>query len=160
MSRLFAPLAICTMLAACATSPLDTSRVDSRATPSQVAGRAVQHGERVQWGGSIVSVDNRGRATWIEVLSYPEAYDGFPNTYRKSTGRFVLRYGGFLEPQDYAPGRLLTVVGTVDSLVTTAVGQTQFLVPLIQAEQLKLWDKKYGGGAPRLTFGVGIGVGF
>ncbi|MGA8260982.1 MAG: Slp family lipoprotein [Arenicellales bacterium] len=160
MRRLFVPLAVCMMLASCATSPLDTSRVDSRATPSQVAGRTVQHGERIQWGGSVVSIDNRGRSTWIQVLSYPVAYDGFPNTYRKSTGRFVLRYGGFLEPQDYAPGRLLTVVGTVDSMVTTSVGQSRFLVPLINAEQLKLWDRKYDGGAPRFTFGVGIGVGF
>ncbi len=162
MTRLFVPLAAGLILAGCATSPLDTSAVNSRATPSQVVGSvAAHHGERVQWGGRIVSIANDNKRTLIEVLSYPVAYDGFPNTYRKPTGRFVLQHNGFLEPQDFAPGKLLTVVGTVDSLVTTSVEKTQFLIPLVNAEQLKLWPPKYGdGGNTRFGFGVGISVGF
>lgn len=159
--RALATIATGLLLAACATSPLDTSAVNSRATPSQVVEGAIAHrGERVQWGGSIVSVVNGDRTTDIEVLSYPVARDGFPNTYRKPTGRFVFRYGGFLEPQDYSPGRLVTVVGTVDSMVTTSVGDARLVVPRLDAEQLKLWSRKYEASQPRIGFGVGISVGF
>lgn len=160
--RLLIALLAVLALSGCATSPLDTSAVNSRATPSQVVENPAGHrGERIQWGGHIVSITNDGDKTLLEVLSYPVAYDGFPNTYRKPTGRFVLQRRGFLEPQDYAPGRLVTVVGTVDSLVTTSVEKTRFVVPLVKAEQLKLWPARYGGGGnPRFGFGVGISVGF
>lgn len=162
MRRLIILLAACLAVAACATSPLDTSRVNSRATPTQVAeSTPKQRGTRVQWGGHIVSVTNRDRSTLLEVLSYPLARDGLPNTYRKPTGRFILRRRGFLEPQDYAPGRLVTVVGTVQSLTRTSVGQTELVVPLVRAEQLKLWEDRYNRRArPRLGLGVGISVGF
>lgn len=160
--RLFLPLAACLAVAACASSPLDTSRVDSRATPGELAvDLPAQRGTRVQWGGRITSITNQEQSTLVEVLSYPLGRDGLPDTYRKPTGRFILRRGGFLEPQDYAPGRLVTVVGTVQSLVTTPVGETELAVPLVRAEQLKLWEDQYESRSrPRFGFGVGISVGF
>ncbi|MBS1269685.1 MAG: hypothetical protein MAG794_00636 [Gammaproteobacteria bacterium] len=157
LSALFA---VC-LLTACATSPLDTSDVTSGATPTKVVELFPNHrGGRVQWGGHIISIANDARMTRIEVLSYPLARDGLPNTYRKPTGRFVLQHDDFLEPQDYAPGRILTVVGTVDSLITTSVGDTEFLVPLISAEQMNLWSDRYGSRSrSRFGFGVGISIG-
>lgn len=154
-------LASCLLVGACATSSLDTAGVSSRATPSRVVEALSDHrGDRVQWGGRIVSIVNEAQSTRIEVLSYPVARDGFPNDYRKPTGRFVLRRDGFLEPQDYAPGRMLTVIGTVDSLIETSVGDTAFVVPLVNAEQLKLWPDGYGGrGRSGFGFGVGISIG-
>lgn len=155
--------AVVLLAAGCATSPLDTSGVTSRATPSEIVGSLPEvRGKRVQWGGHIVSVVNKAQETRIEVLSYPMARNGFPNDYRKPTGRFVLRHDGFLEPRDFAPGRMLTVVGTVDSLVRTSVQDTEFLLPLVHSEQLKLWDQKYGygdRGRPRFGFGVGVSIG-
>jgi outer membrane lipoprotein len=151
----------CLALAACATSPLDTSTVNSRATPTQVSETTPEQGDtRIQWGGHIVSIVNQDQVTVIEVLSYPVSRDGMPNTYKKTTGRFVVRHEGFLEPEDYEPGRLLTVVGKVDSLVTTSVEDTQFKVPLVTAEQLKLWPDRYSDRPyPRFGFGIGIGIG-
>jgi len=160
-------LAACLAVAACATSPLNTSGVDSRANPQQMVAAMPQgedqgQGARVQWGGRIVSITNQDRATLVEVLSYPLGSDGLPDTYRKPTGRFVLRRAGFLEPQDYAPGRLLTVVGTVQALTRTTVDRTSLVVPLLGAEQLKLWDDQYpyhSRPRPRFGFGVGINIG-
>lgn len=162
MHRAITLLAACLTATACATSPLDTSRVNSRDTPGQIVeAMPGQRGARVQWGGRIVSITNQDRATIIEVLSHPLSRDGLPNTYRKPTGRFLLHRGGFLEPQDYSPGRLLTVVGTVQSLTRTTVGETEFVVPLVRAEQMKLWADQYEARpGPRFGFGVGISVGF
>lgn len=153
--------AACLVLAACATSPLDTTGVDSRATPSEVVEDLPGYrGQRVQWGGHIVSIANKPQTTRVEVLSYPLSRSGVPNTYREPTGRFVLQYDGFLEPRDFAPGRAVTVVGTVDSLITTSLGDSEFLVPVIHAEQLKRWDDQYEGrDSPRFGFGIGIGIG-
>ncbi|HSH41329.1 MAG TPA: Slp family lipoprotein [Arenicellales bacterium] len=142
----------------CASNPLDTSGVDNPATPAQAVGAMPgQQGTRVQWGGEIVEVTNHDDATLIEVLSYPLGRDGLPNIYRKPTGRFVLRRAGFLEPQDYAPGRLLTAVGTIRALTRTTVGQTQLVIPLLSAEQLKLWRDRYQD-SPRSRFGFGVGI--
>lgn len=161
--RLLWILAACLAAAACATSPLDTSGVDSRANPGQMVAAMPQgEGARVQWGGRIVSITNQDRATLVEVLSYPLGSDGLPDTYRKPTGRFVLRRAGFLEPQDYAPGRLLTAVGTVQALTRTTVDRTSLVIPLIRAEQLKLWDDQFqyhSRPRPRFGFGVGINIG-
>lgn len=151
--------AVCVMATACATSPLDTSTVNNKASPSQVSQALSDHRDtRVQWGGHIVSTVNQEQVTIIEVLSYPISRDGMPNTYKKTTGRFIVRYQGFLEPEDYEPGRLLTVVGRVDSLVTTSVEDTDFKVPRVAAEQLKLWSDRYRRD-PYPRFGIGIGVG-
>jgi outer membrane lipoprotein len=150
------------LLAACATSALDTSGVNNQHTPEQVIENLPENlGTRVRWGGTIVAVTNEEDSTLIEVLSYPLARDGLPNTYRNPTGRFILRRDGFLEPQDYAPGRLLTVIGTVRSRFLITVGQTQIVVPLVRAEQMRLWADRYQGrDRPRFGFGVGISVGF
>jgi outer membrane lipoprotein len=158
MHRLVMLAAASLVMTACATSSLDTSGVDNRATPAQTVGAMPgQQGTRVQWGGEIVDVTNREEATLIEVLSYPLGRDGLPNTYRKPTGRFVLRRAGFLEPQDYAPGRLLTVVGTIRALTRRTVGETELVVPLVSAEQLKLWRDRYES-SPRSRFGFGVGI--
>lgn len=104
MHRVITLLAACLTVAACATSPLDTSGVNSRDTPGQIVeAMPGQRGARVQWGGRIVSTTNRDRATIIEVLSYPLARDGLPNAYSRPTGRFVLRRGGFSSPRTTPP---------------------------------------------------------
>jgi len=55
---------------------------------------------------------------------------------------------------------VLTVVGTVDSLMKTSVGDSELLVPLVRAEQLKLWADQYDDSErSRFSFGVGIGIG-
>jgi outer membrane lipoprotein len=157
--RVLALGAVGVMITGCATSPLDTSTVNNTASPSQVSRALSDHRDtRIQWGGHIVSTVNQDKATIIEVLSYPVSRDGMPNTHKKTTGRFIVRYQGFLEPEDYEPGRLLTVVGRVDSLVTTSVEETKFKVPLVAAEQLKLWSDRYSRD-PYPRFGIGIGVG-
>lgn len=153
---------ICLLATACATSPMDTSAVSSRATPSQaVESMSELAGKRIQWGGQIISIRNKERTTLVEVLSYPVGGDGVPDTRGKPTGRFLLRREGFLEPRDYASGRFVTTVGTVESLVKITVEETELVIPLIHAEQLKLWEEGYGhpGREPRFGFGVGIGIG-
>lgn len=157
-----AVLAICMLVSACATSPMDTSTVSSQMTPSQAVNAIAEaRGERIQWGGQIVSTVNGANGTLIEVLSYPLLNDGFPNTNRQSSGRFVLEYGSFLEPTDFAPGRFVTVVGTVESLTTTSIQSVETHVPLVVPEQLKLWDRDGEGDRnPHFGFGLGIGIGF
>jgi len=154
-------IAACLFLSACATSPLDTSGVESTATPSETVGAFPAHrGARVQWGGRIVSVTNEADSTLVEVLSYPLGMDGMPNPYRRSSGRFILSRRGFLEPGDYSPGRLVTAVGTVEALMKTSVGENEILLPRLAAEQLKLWAGKYSyPDEPRFGFGVGISIG-
>src|ERR671919_119236 len=121
------------LLIGCATvSKLDVSRVNSLATPNEVARQPDSAiGKTVQWGGEIIAVTNRQDSTEVQVLAYPLYY---------------------------AAGRLLTVVGTVSELRADAVGQAGYRLPVIQAEQLYLWPKHHRNTSNTL-FGIGIGIG-
>jgi outer membrane lipoprotein len=94
----------------------------------------------------------------VQVLAYPLYGDGSPNRDLAATGRFLAVYRSYLEPLDYAAGRLLTVVGTVSGLRADTVGQAGYRLPVIQAEQLYLWPKHHRNASDTL-FGIGIGIG-
>jgi outer membrane lipoprotein len=148
------------LLIGCATvSKLDVSRVNSLATPNEVARQPDSAiGKTVQWGGEIIAVINRRDSTEVQVLAYPLYSDGSPNRELDAIGRFLVVYRGYLEPLDYAAGRLLTVVGTVSELRADTVGQAGYRLPVIQAEQLYLWPKHHRSASDTL-FGIGIGIG-
>ncbi len=144
-----------------ATQPrLDTTRVNRVVTPAVIASApADDHGGIVQWGGRIVALENDRDQTEIQVLSYPLNRTGAPRLNREPTGRFLLVYDGFLEPTDFAPGKLLTAIGDIRGNATQTIGQAQVDIPVLAAEQLRLWRERRGS---RLVphVGVGISVGF
>ena len=155
------PFVLLFALASCATKPsLDTKNVDKAITPSQAVaeiGRA--QGKSVLWGGTIIASHNLQNATELEVLAYPLDSDGRPQLDRAPLGRFIALRDAYLEPVDYAPGRLLTVVGPVQAVRDSHVGQADYSYPVVTAQQMALWPE---GSAyrnnPQLHFGIGIGI--
>lgn len=146
-------------LTACATTPvMNTRGVNHSLTPVLAANdMQAARGTRVQWGGVIVSSRNLAHATQLVILAYPLDSSGEPKPDAGPLGRFIALWSGYLETVDYAPGRWVTVVGTVNGTHTGSVGQTNYLYPVVGANQLHLWPKRGGGNTgPQVNFGVGV----
>jgi outer membrane lipoprotein len=147
------------LLSACATGPsFDTSRVNRSLTPgTAVAKLPSAEGKQVLWGGVIISTTNLKDSTHIEVLSYPLDSNDKPRSEQQPLGRFILKAKGFLEPATYAKDRMVTAVGTLAGSQPGKVGESDYVYPVIAAEQLYLWPKPGDRDATRVYFGIGVG---
>jgi outer membrane lipoprotein len=149
------------VLGACASVPkFDTAQVDKSITPSSaVAEISRVRGHRVFWGGTIVTSRNLKNSTELEVLGYPLDDAGRPQLDKTPLGRFLAVRSGYLEPVDYAPGRLVTIVGKLDEVREGKVGDAPYRYPIITAEQLALWPLSTSRSSdPQLHFGIGVGI--
>ena len=149
------------LLSGCASGPsLDSATVDHSLTPADVAAEPeISRGRQVLWGGVIVRTTNLADSTQLEVLAYPLDTQERPQPESASLGRFVVDKAGYLEPEDYAEGRLVTVIGTVNGARIGPVGETLYYYPVIGAQQMNLWPIKRTGDRRDIHIGVGVGSG-
>lgn len=153
---LLTPVVASILLAAC----MPTQQVrDQGPSPDQViAGAAVE--TPVTWGGRIVQVRNLQERTLIEVVALGLDSDGRPIPGADPQGRFIVERPGFLEPQEYAPDRLVTASGRLQGFTDGKVGDAPYRFPLLLGESLTLWPQHThlgGRGSPRVGIGVGSG---
>ncbi|MCW8327537.1 Slp family lipoprotein [Photobacterium sp. SDRW27] len=99
-------------------------------------------GQEVRIGGIIAAIDNEKQRTRIEIVSLPLTSDGRPKLDAKPQGRFVGYVPGFIEPLEYRPGRLLTVVGRIDGSEQGTVGEFDYLFPVVKVSGSQLWQVK------------------
>lgn len=138
MLRVSLLLAAFTLVVACTTPSLVAmgpalSRV--RANPTAYTG------QKVHWGGRIARVDNQPHDTLIEVVQQPLSSDGRPESTPTSEGRFIARFDGFLDPAIFAPGKRLTVSGTVHGTRKGRIGDYQYQFPVVNVVDYRLWPK-------------------
>ena len=142
----------------CASVKFDTGdRQVLKITPAQALNEARDH-DAVIWGGRIVAVRNLQDTTEIEVLSYPLSNGHVPKIYRAPGSRFLAIYPGYLEPLDYAPGRYVSLFGELQGETELMAGEHKLLAPVMQVEQVHLWDANPDRWQNRVNFGVGIGI--
>lgn len=159
LHRILPLLPVSLLLAACATSPLDTGeRVISPTGPAHVLEDPAAVGETVIWGGEIIAVENHADYTEIQVASLPLDRADRPRVDRETGVRFIIVHPGYLEALTYAPGRYVTVLGQVDGLEERAVGEYIYQHPVLRAEDLHLWPADISRWQTRPRFSVGIGV--
>lgn len=160
VSRLVVMGAIAALLAGCATAPpLDTRGVDRTITPATAAYHPERvSGRQVLWAGTIVQATNLRQRTQLEVLGYPLDASLGPDTSAKPQMRFLVEKAGYLETVDFAPGREITVVGTLHGVSQGKVGQAPYTFPVVEARQLYLWPSQRPTRRSNVHFGVGVGV--
>jgi outer membrane lipoprotein len=100
-----------------------------------------QVGERVRWGGQIVATHPANDETCLEVVAKPLDREAHPMRTDQSDGRFLACAPGFYDPEVYAPGREVTVVGTVAGSEMRRVGGYQYRSPRLNAETVYLWPR-------------------
>ena len=143
MRRLAMLVALACASAGCASSPFPeelTRTVNRSLTLAEIKADPQAHlGEHVILGGDIIKAIPKPRDTEIEILARRLSGGDVPEGGDGSTGRFLVRTAGFLDPAIYARGRRLTVLGTVAGTEERAVGDVAYVYPVIRAERLKLW---------------------
>lgn len=146
------------LLASCASTPdFDTSQVDQSLTPQSVVSEAeLNHGKTALWGGTILDTRNLKDSTQIEVLAYPLDSSYRPLLESKPLGRFIIVHRGFLEPNIYTQGRLVSVLGKISGIQSGTVGETTYSYAVINSEQLHLWSLDSGRSRTSFHFGVGV----
>lgn len=98
-------------------------------------------GSSVRWGGNIVAVDNFKTHTLVEILGRPLSESGEPDESAKASGRFLAKVSGFLDPEEYPKGRLLSVTGKLSVNIRKPVGEYLYDYPVIEAEARYLWPE-------------------
>ena len=172
-----AALILGTCLGGCASPPIETEFETSPRTPTEVSaaggletggerrdgapGEAAADGvETVLWGGVLLESTVLEGTTQLEVLAHPLDRRQRPQTGRASEGRFLIVAEGYLETVDYAPGRLVTVLGTLEEVREGTIGEAAVRFPVVRAEQLHLWSPNAARGErPGFTFGIGVSLG-
>ena len=96
----------------------------------------------VRWGGSIVKVENKAKNTLVEIVQRPLGKNGKPNINHASAGRFIARFRGFVDPVVYEKGRLLTIIGQIDSEIARPIGEFNYSFPLVTVSSSYLWPKE------------------
>jgi outer membrane lipoprotein len=147
------------LVSGCAT-PYDIGNADPRITPVEAAKDVpgmLNH--TIAWGGLIAATKNLKDKSEIEVVAYPLDSENRPNRDASPTGRFLVIQSGYLETADYAPDRLITVVGTVTETRTGTVGEAEYVYPVVAASRLRLWPRpSLERREPSFHFGVGVGI--
>jgi len=145
-------------LAACTSVKFDGTENRLPVYPSQVGNDGVPSRGVVVWGGRILSIDNEEDGTVLQVLAVPLNGSNVPLVEQRSVGRFIAFYPGFLEPQDYTPGRWISLAGDLDGFADAQVDEYVMSVPFVQVRQVHLWPRNPGTWNPDVNFGVGVGV--
>ncbi|MDH5444906.1 MAG: Slp family lipoprotein [Gammaproteobacteria bacterium] len=158
MMKTLSLLLLVLTITGCAQYPkFDTRHVDKSLLPTQVASDLKAHkGKNILWGGTILSGKNLKKSTRLEVLAYPLDGDGWPERDQKPLGRFILSQAGYLETADYAKGRVITVLGSITGIEKGKVGDSAYTYPLVQVQQLHLWEKIDRKSGTGFHFGVGV----
>ncbi len=142
MNRIVYALVSLLFLGACATTPLPVNQGRfSTVTPSAALAKEAT-GQRVRWGGTIISVAPSQKETCFEILSRPLYGDGEPKAVDATDGRFIACSPQFHDPAAYPAGRSLTVAGTVKAPVACKIGSFETTCPRLEVEALQLWPKR------------------
>jgi outer membrane lipoprotein len=147
-------------LSACASSArFDTTNYNYKTLPAEAARNPESYADAAfLWGGVIVNSSNTQSGTQIEVLAYPLASSQEPDPDRNPDGRFLIHDERYLETLDYAPGRLITVGGTMSGTRDGQIGDASYVYPVIVPDRLILWPKESTRSNPQIHIGVGVGT--
>ncbi len=104
-------------------------------------------------GGIIVTSINTNDGAYLEVIQKPLDYYGRPLDTDFSLGRFLILHRGFLEPDIYCQGRMITVAGEIGGTVIRPLGEIDYTYLLINSKELHIFVKR-----PRVHFQFGIGI--
>ena len=99
-------------------------------------------GSSVRWGGVILDSENKDSGTCFEVLSRELDKYLRPELEDATLGRFIACAKGFHDPVIFTKGREITVTGRIENIEIRKVGDFDYRYPVMQVEDLVLWEKR------------------
>lgn len=128
------------LLGGCASVPENISTPQSGPGVGEARADPARHaGAQVRWGGTISEVSNLEDRTVITVVARPLTGKGEPLADRRAVGRFFAEVGRFLDPEEYKPGRRITVVGRFTGIRQSNIEQYTYDYPVVQVDHLYMW---------------------
>lgn len=107
----------------------------SATTPDQV-------GETFRWGGTLVETRPGESATCLELLARELDRSHRPVESDRALGRFRACHDGFLDPEIFAPGREVTVIGRLQGFESGSVGDYEYRFPRLETRSVYLWPER------------------
>jgi outer membrane lipoprotein len=148
-----------TLLAGCA-APVFKDAPITTITPIEIAREPESRdGADVVWGGKILDVRNGVDRTEMQVVAYPLDAAQRPDPDARTLGRFVVALPGFVEPLDYPAGRFVTLRGRISGSQTRRIDERDLVLPIVADATIHLWPINFPRERPRVSFGIGVGVG-
>jgi outer membrane lipoprotein len=145
------------LLTACASGPQFPLQGVNRDLQPKAAVAPPSLGQHVLWGGLIIATHNLADHTQLEVLAYPLDANQLPDTSAQPLGRFLANHKGYLEPADYASGRLVTLKGTVVAPREGKIEESQYTYPVVEVTAIYLWPPQEAQETgTQLHFGIGV----
>jgi outer membrane lipoprotein len=99
-------------------------------------------GSSARWGGVILDSKNKDSGTCFEVLSRELDKYLRPKLQDATLGRFIACAKGFHDPIIFTKGREITVTGQIQSIEVQKVGDFDYRYPVLEVEDLVLWEKR------------------
>ena len=131
-------------LAACAPMSQDIRRQADESAPfSEIQKNPDRFsGMVVIWGGVIIETTNLKESTAIKVMQTALDLQRRPTDLDRSQGRFIIRVDRFLDPDIFRKGREITMGGPVAGDEVHPIGEIQYTYPVVQATEVKIWEKR------------------
>lgn len=141
-NRPVAVVLLAMLLVGCQTVP-EAVRTPTGPALEQVRENPAAHvNQPIRWGGTIARTENLQTQTWLHIVGRALDSQGRPIESDRSTGRFVARASGFLDPEIHARGREITVTGRYVETITSLVGEYPYPTPVASVDTVYLWDKR------------------
>ena len=127
----------------CATNPISKT-LRQQARPVRLAEvqahPAPYIGSVVIWGGRILQTVNATNGASIYVLKLPLYNDARPVRSAVSSGRFIAHGTGFIDPEVFKKGRLVTVAGQITGVEQRPLQSIQYTYPVVAIQELHVWQ--------------------
>jgi len=95
--------------------------------------------QAVRWGGEVIEVQNKADHSDVLVLGRELKKKGEPKIDGAVDGRFIARFGGFIDPAEMPQGKRITVSGHVTGLERHEVGEFLYPYPVVEVTAWHLW---------------------
>lgn len=125
-------------------------RVDRTVTFIELAENPEAYlGKHILLGGTIVSAEETVRGTELDIDQLPLDADRRPSDQFASGGRFRAVSPKRLDPADYRPGTMVTLIGEVTGKVVAEYDDEEETSPLLLVREIESWkrlgaDRGYG----------------
>lgn len=163
-------LLLLALLSGCASYPISKEfrRQAQYITLDQVKSDPMgTRGKIVIWGGRIINVVNQTNGSAIYIVCLPMPPNERPLAGGPSPGRFIATGAGFLDPEMFPHGNLITVAGQLDGVSVQPLGNMPYAYPVLDIQETHVWPKEpegyyypYYGGWYGPGWGWGWGPGW